>query len=110
MQDKFQEIEQPVPPVFTDNVDADRFARLRVCARCYSDLVTRPVNEPCRGWAVVCVICGASWQFTTVSRKYAESLGQQALTDFRVAQTEHEDLFPKPPRRSEAQILKELGF
>lgn len=89
--------------------EIDIFIRQRVCARCYGDLVKRPAED--RMWEAICPMCGTAWGGTTISRWYAERLGQTALQEkVEVAYT-MPDLFPSPHRdKSAEQIIQELGF
>ena len=100
-------------PTFADGEIEQHIAR-RVCARCYGDLVQ--VNAPDysahnHSYNAVCLECGNAWNGATVSKGYAEQLGQTALA--QKAEVEHnlKDLFPNPHHgKSEEQLLKELGF
>jgi hypothetical protein len=101
--------EKPVPPILQDG-EIDRFLSTRVCARCYNDLVKRPVANP-RGWSATCHFCGDAWHYTTVSRRYAEQLGQQALSDHRTARDRFADIVPNVTQgKTPEQLLSELGF
>ncbi len=98
-----------IPPLLQDG-EIDQFLSRRVCSRCYADLVKCPVNNP-RGWQVSCHFCGDVWGYTTVSRRYAEILGQTALADHRQARTRFADIVPPAMAgKTQAEILSELGY
>lgn len=93
---------------FPDGV-IDKVIQRRVCARCYGDLVKQPAAD--RQWVAICPTCGDAWGGTTVSRKYAERLGQQAIAERAEVKANLPDLFPNPHSgKPAAQILSELGF
>jgi len=95
-------------PQFPDG-EVDQFLQRRVCARCYGDLQKVPAPE--RMWNVICPTCGDAWNFATVSRSYAEALGQIALDQSWEVRRNLPDLFPNPHQgKSATQILRELGF
>jgi len=100
---------EPVPALLQDG-EVDKYIARHVCALCYGDLIKRPVSNP-RGWEVSCPVCGDAWKFNTVTRRYAERLGQQALADYRDARRRFTDIVPSSVAgKSSAQILKELGY
>lgn len=83
----------------------DRYIAWRVCAWCYGDLVKRPVEG--RKWQVVCRYCDRPTY--TVSKNYAERLGQKALAE----RWEVLDTFPElrtATGLSEDDLIKSLGF
>ena len=92
-----------------DQVEIGGFVSGRVCARCFGDLRKAPGTKTFM-WAIECPTCGDAWNFTTVSRKYAENLGQQALAEIGDATKRFADLLPAKPKRSKEQIMSELGF
>jgi hypothetical protein len=93
-------------PTFQEG-DIDTFIRRRVCARCYHDLEKKLADD--RMYEAVCPICEGAWGYATVSRKYAESLGQKALADYFIVRENLPDLFPRQ-KRTEKQLLSSLGF
>ncbi len=97
-----------VKPEF-DQAEVGSFLDHRVCARCYNDLTKMPGSKTFM-WAVTCPTCGPAWNYTTVSRRYVESLGQQALADRAEALKRFADILPPKPQRTEQQILAELGY
>jgi len=108
---EFISAEKPeiAPPLLQDG-EVDQFLSRRVCSRCYADLEKRPVNNP-RGWQVFCYFCGDVWGYTTISRRYAEILGQTALADHRQARTRFADIVPDPlAGKTQSEILSELGY
>lgn len=101
--------ENTTPHQFLDRGYADMFASRRVCARCYGDLSVMPGDH--RTWTAECPTCGDAWGYATISRAYAEQLGQRALAERREATENLPDLFPNPHKgKSPNQILKELGL
>jgi len=89
--------------------EIDQFISRRVCARCYGDLIKTQADN--RMWDASCPTCGDAWGGATVSRAYAERLGQQALAERSEVKNNLPDLFPNPNRNKTAeQIIKELGF
>lgn len=89
--------------------EIDLFLRRRVCARCYGDLEKQ--FGPGRNYITRCAECGYAWNGATVSRSYAERLGQQALGELAEVKHNLPDLFPNPNRgKSESQLLAEMGF
>lgn len=100
-------------PTFRDG-EIDLFLRRRVCARCYSELEKQespdfsPANHE---YIAVCPTCQDAWNYATVSRAYAEHLGQVYLSDALEVRENLRDLFPSPVAGKSAEdILKELGF
>ena len=100
-------------PTFHDG-EIDLFLRRRVCARCYSELEKQeslnfsPSNHE---YIAVCPTCLDAWNYATVSRSYAEHLGQVYLSDALDVRENLRDLFPSPHAgKSEEQLLSELGF
>lgn len=102
------ETPKTIPPE-VDQAAVGGILRRRVCARCYGDLVKSPGSQTFY-WAISCPTCGDTWQYTTVSRHYAEMLGQDAVADLNEAQRRFADMLPPKPQKSQAQILSELGF
>lgn len=100
-------------PIFPEG-QIDLFIRCRVCARCYGDLesIEAPGYAPDNHiFLAYCPTCVDAWNYATVSRKYAEFLGQRALADKWEVQSNMPDLFPNPHLgKSTNQLLKELGF
>lgn len=95
-------------PKFTDGL-IDQFLQRRVCSRCYGDLQKRVAEN--RLFEAYCPNCGDAWNYTTVSRHYAERLGQDALNDYLNARANLPDLFPNPHKgKTPEQILTELGY
>ena len=95
-------------PLLPDG-EIEKFVRARVCARCYGDL--RISEAPGRLWLADCPRCGTAWKGATVSRKYAEGLGQKGLAEAREVKANLPDLFPNVHRgKSTRQVLNELGF
>lgn len=89
--------------------EIDLFVRRRVCARCYGDLEKR--FGPGRNYITHCTACGDAWNGATVSRSYAEGLGQKALAELSEVKYNLPDLFPNPNRgKSASQLLAEMGF
>lgn len=88
----------------------DQYRQRRVCARCYGDLQRR--SKPgSRDFEVYCPFCAGAWGYTTVTRRYAEQLGQVALADAFDAKKRFEDIVPNPHKGKTAeQLLRELGF
>lgn len=100
----------PEPPIF-DQGKVDQFIQRRVCSRCYGDLEKYPAPRE-KGWAkyyVRCPECGDAWRYTTVSRSYAEGLGQKALTEYNEVRYNLPELFPVKQRTKE-ECLHDLGF
>lgn len=101
------------PPTFQDG-EIDLFLRRRVCARCYGDLEKR--NAPNYSahnheYEAYCPECGNAWNYATVSKGYAEKLGQAALVQMNEVQHNLRDLFPNPHKgKSQSQLLAELGY
>ena len=88
----------------------DQFIGRRVCARCYGELAKRTLKDT-RDFEVYCPTCNGDWNYTTVSRHYAERLGQKALTELDAVKTNLPDLFPNPNKgKSAEELIKELGF
>ncbi len=100
--------EHIAPPALQDGL-VDRYIARRVCARCFGDLQKKLAPE--RMWAVYCPRCQAAWNFATVSRRYAEWLGQEAIAQLCQARENFQDLFPNPHKGKTApQLLRELGY
>lgn len=98
-------------PIFHDGF-IDLYAHRRVCARCYGDLESRPAAEDTPQehlYVAYCPICEETWHFATVSRYYAERLGQKAIADLWDVKHNLADLFSRA-RQSEMQILEALGY
>lgn len=104
---------QLTPPVFHDG-EIDQFLVRRVCARCYSELAKRDgpdFSAKNHEYEAYCPQCGDAWHYATVSRSYAEQLGQQALANAWEVSRNLPDLFPNPHHGKPAeQLLAELGF
>lgn len=101
------------PPTFHDGA-VDQFIACRVCARCYGDLAKRnapdysPENH---NYEIYCPTCGDAWHYATVSKTYAEKLGQQAIAANWEIKANLPDLFPNPHHGKPAeQIIHELGY
>ena len=95
-------------PRFTDG-EIDQFIQRRVCSRCYGELEKRPVEG--RLYEAYCPECNGKWNYTTVSRSYAERLGQKALNEYMDVKGNMPDLFPNPHKgKTPEELLKELGF
>lgn len=94
--------------------EIDLHLRRRVCARCYGDLDKRPSadwTESNHQWDAYCPTCSDAWNYATVSRAYAEHLGQQAISEQWEVEINLPDLFPNPHSgKSPEQIMEELGF
>lgn len=102
--------EEKAPPYFIDG-EAELFVKRRVCARCYSDLEMRPHPDEWGCREVYCYYCGSAWGYTTVSRFYAEHLGQEAILARAEAKKRFADLIPNPHKgKSEKTLLNELGY
>lgn len=98
-------------PKFLDGY-IDLFLRRRVCARCYGDLASRPAKDysPANHvFEAYCPNCEGAWHYATISVRYAERLGQQAIADLWDVKSNMPDLFPRV-RMSESKILADLGF
>ena len=98
-------------PKFQDGY-IDLFVRRRVCARCYGDLSSRPAQDysPTNHvYEAYCPVCRDAWHYATISAKYAERLGQQAIADLWDVKINMPDLFPRIAMRPE-KILSDLGF
>lgn len=100
-------------PIFLEG-HIDLFLRRRVCARCYGDLESRPSKDYSASnheYEAYCPECGDAWNYATVSRHYAEHLGQQAIAENWEIKDNLPDLFPsKHKGKSNDQLLEELGF
>lgn len=100
-------------PIFSEG-NIDLFIRRRVCARCYGDLESKPAPDFAPDnhiYLAYCPVCEDAWNYATVSRFYAEHLGQQALADNWEIKANLPDLFPNPHKgKSEQQLIDELGF
>ncbi len=94
-------------PLLLPDGKIDQFIQRRVCARCYSDL--QRDFAPGSMWTVRCPTCGDAWGGATVSRKYAEGLGQQALAEYSELKYSRPDLFPQV-KKSAKDAIKDLGF
>lgn len=95
-------------PKFPDG-EIDQFLARRVCSRCYGDLQKVPAED--RLWAATCPTCGDAWCYTTVSRSYAERLGQEALEQAGEVKRNLPDLFPSPHKgKTPEQLIAELGY
>jgi len=100
----------PDIPTFPDKGYAEKFSQRRVCSRCYGDLTIAPLQSE-RKWIATCHTCGDAWGFTTVSRSYAERLGQRALAERAEVKKNLSDLFPNPHKgRDKDDLIKDLGF
>lgn len=93
-----------------NDVLAEVTVRDYVCSNCWRDLVKYPVKGT-RSWLVLCRSCGESTK-GYVTRWYAESRRSESRADLpdvsRMLQ--EAGIIESPPRKSEEQILKELGF
>ncbi len=97
-----------MPKTYQDGI-IDRVISRRVCARCYGDLVKTMADD--RTWGLICPKCGDTWHGATVSRRYAERLGQQAMNEY--LEVRHNPALRDVlgiERSSEAEIMKDLGF
>jgi len=95
-------------PTFSDG-EIDKHISRRVCSRCYGDLIKREADN--RQWFAICLTCGDAWGGTTVSRAYAERIGQKALMERREVKENLRDLFQNPNAgKTTEQILSDLGF
>jgi len=93
---------------FLHQGEADQFIQRRVCARCYEDLIRRPVED---GFLVYCPHCNDAWGSSTISRRSAEIKGQQALAENYEVRDNLRDVIPNPlSGKSQTDLLKDLGF
>jgi hypothetical protein len=88
--------------------EVDIILRDRICARCYGHLLKRDVAS--NQYEVFCPKCGDEWGGATISKKYAERLGQKALIEYREVKVNLPDLFNDKTGKSETDLLKDLGF
>jgi len=78
-----------------------------VCAHCWGPLVRYPDLD---GWRVECSACGPGVGFVTrdyAERRRLESVAEKVEVE-RLLQSI--GVLPRPPKRTEETILKELGF
>ena len=89
----------------------DIFISRRVCARCYGELAKERDPGDRNFYTVHCPTCNGDWNYTTVSRAYAVSLGQDAMLKYSEAKANLPDLFP-PTRtgKTPEELIKDLGF
>jgi hypothetical protein len=86
-----------------DETEIGKFVRDHVCALCYGRLISRHADE--RKWGAYCITHGAIMDHNHIHRSQAEKADQNE----RMGLLELNELRPKE-RRSEAEILEELGF
>lgn len=92
--------------------EAERMTSRRVCAQCWSDLsVVRTDGE----WTVqvICQGCGESVEITGhISRNTPGIMMENARFAYHEVKSNLRDLFPtlNAVRKSESEIIKELGF
>lgn len=100
-------------PIFPEG-QITLFLRRRVCARCYGDLMSKPAPDYAPDnhvYLAYCPECGDAWGGTTVSKVYAEKLGQRAIAEQWEVEANLPDIFPSPHKgKTPEQLIKELGF
>ena len=98
----FDDTPNELEPIVLPDGEADKFVRDRVCAGCLGYLGLKPTGD--RRWFVHCAMCkvniidGGHVHESNVERN--EHKVREGLRELR----------PDKPRRSEAEILAELGF
>lgn len=90
-------------PLEFDEIEIGKFIRDHVCALCYGRLISKHADD--RKWSANCITHGAIMDHNHVHRSQAEKADQNE----RMGLLELRDLQDKE-RRSEAEILEELGF
>jgi hypothetical protein len=90
-----------------DDILAQRTVRDYCCAHCWGHLERNPVEG---GWQVFCPNCGPDQGYVT--RAYAEARRAESQAEkLEVTQLLTSlGVIPAPPKRSEAEIMQELGF
>ncbi len=88
-------------PIILDDGEANGFVRDRRCANCLGYLFLKPMLD--RKWKVFCQKCGDIIEGGHIHESEAEKAEHKKLLGLR-------ELRPDKPRRSEAEILAELGF
>ncbi len=87
---------------------AEKTVRDYVCSSCWGNLQRRPADD--RQWVVYCPNCGNDQYYVT--REYAERRRAESRADATEVNKLLQNLgvLPKPPKRSETDILKDIGF
>ncbi len=91
------------PICFADFSAADKFARGHRCAECLTQL-TYKVDYITDGYIVICPTCGEITKSSTITNHQAE------VVESNIHAGRLEIAAANAPKRTEEQILKELGF
>lgn len=98
----FDDAENILAPIILDDGKASGFIRDRVCAACLGYLFLKPTTD--RRWLVHCPKCKINIiEGGHIHESEAERQEHKTREGLR-------ELRPDKPRRSEAEILAELGF
>jgi hypothetical protein len=91
-----------------NNLLADHTVRDYCCAYCYGQLVELADEDG--GYQVVCLNCGDGAGFVTktyAARRRTESVGEAVEVKHMLQEV---GVLPLPEKKTQAQLLKELGF
>jgi hypothetical protein len=87
---------------------ARQTVRTSLCANCYGQLIALE-DKPTRLYRIACATDGCPCD-GLVSRKWVERQEAKSRADLVEAKVALRDAMPWTPKKSQEQILKELGF